>query len=75
MQFAVSQGRASVSINKKDFIRINAKYKTNGWEHEGISLSNDIDHSIIYRRLLKLAGNLQAKDIKKRLIRLHEFRR
>jgi uncharacterized protein with PIN domain len=32
MQFAVSQGRAIVTINKKDFVRIDAKYKVNGWD-------------------------------------------
>ncbi|NUO84320.1 DUF5615 family PIN-like protein [candidate division KSB1 bacterium] len=75
MQFAVSQGRALVSINKKDFIRINAIYKAKGWEHAGIILSTDIDHSTIYRRLLKLAGDLQAEDLENRVIRLHDFRR
>jgi uncharacterized protein with PIN domain len=75
MQFAVSQGRAIVTINNRDFVRINAKYKANGWEHYGIILSNDIDHSVIYRRLLKLTANLQAEDIKNRIIRLHDFRR
>ena len=75
MQFAVSQERAIVTINKRDFARINARYNASSREHYGVIVSNDIDHSVIYRHLLKLAGNLQAEDIKNRLIRLHDFRR
>lgn len=75
MQFAVSQGRAIVTINKRDFARINAKYMANSWEHFGIIVSNDIDHSVIYRRLLKLTADLQIEDIKNRIVRLHDFRR
>ena len=74
LQFAVAQGRAIVSINKKDYRRLNARYKANGWEHEGIILSRDIDHSIIYKRLLRLVSSLQAEDIRNRIIRLHQFR-
>jgi len=75
MQFAVSRERAIVSINKKDFIRIHLEYLKNGREHWGVILSNDIDHSVIYRRLLRLVGMLQADDIKNQLRRLHDFRR
>jgi len=75
MQFAVSQGRAIVTINKRDFARINARYNASSWQHYGVIVSNDIDHSVIYRRLLKLTANLQAEDIKNRLIKLHDFRR
>ncbi|MDZ7360801.1 MAG: DUF5615 family PIN-like protein [candidate division KSB1 bacterium] len=75
MQFAVSHERAIVSINKKDFIRLHLEYIKNGKEHWGVILSNDIDHSVIYRRLLRLVGMLQAEDTKNQLIRLHEFRR
>jgi hypothetical protein len=75
MQFAVSQGRAIVTINKRDFARINARYKAGSREHYGVIVSNDIDHSVIYRRLLKLTANLQAENIKNRLIKLHDFRR
>jgi len=74
MKFAVSQNRALVTINKKDFIRIHAHYEVNGWEHWGIILSNDIDHVVIYRRLLKLAGTLQAEEIKNLLLHLNDFR-
>jgi len=74
MQFAVAQNRAIVSINKKDFIRIHTRYLSNGSEHHGIILSSDIDHSIIYRRLLKLVGTLEAEDLKNQIIRLNDFR-
>jgi hypothetical protein len=74
IRFAVLQNRALVTINKKDFIRIHSHYEDNGWEHWGIILSNDIDHVVIYRRLLKLVGALQAEDAKNLLLRLHDFR-
>lgn len=74
MQFAVSQNRAVVTINKKDFKRIHAHYQANGWEHWGIIFCKDIDLVVIYRRLLQLVSTLQAEDIKNQRLRLHDFR-
>jgi hypothetical protein len=74
MQFAVLQNRALVTINKKDFIRIHAHYKANGWEHWGIILTKDVDFVVIHRRLLKLVSTLQAEDLKNQVFRLHNFR-
>jgi hypothetical protein len=74
MQFAVLQNRALVTINKKDFIRIHAQYKANGWQHWGIILTKDVDVVVIHRRLLKLVGALQADELKNKVLRLHNFR-
>lgn len=74
MKFAVVQGRAVVTINKKDFNRIHRYYQANGWDHWGIIFSKDMDLVVIYRRLLRLVSGMQAEEIKNERLRLHEFR-
>ena len=74
MEFAVSQARTLVTVNKKDFILIHAEYIQHQREHFGVVISDDVDTWVIYRRLLKLVATLQAEEIKNQLRWLNDFR-
>ena len=74
MAYAVSQRRAIVTINKKDFILLHKVYLQTGTEHYGIILSTDEDQWLIYRRLLKLLATLETEEIRNEILWLNDFR-
>ncbi len=72
--YAVSQERAIVTINKKDFIVIHNEYLQMGKAHFGIILSTDEDHWVIYRRLLKLLAFLDLDEMRNEIRWLNDFK-
>ena len=74
MKYAISQERAIVSINHKDFITIYSEYNENNKEHFGIILSTDENHWLIYKRLLNLLTTLETDTLKNNLRWLNDFK-
>ncbi len=64
--FAVSQKRAIVSMNHKDFAPLHEQYLNEGKEHWGIVLSTEEPVPVLRRRLLRLLNSLSEVDLKKK---------
>lgn len=74
MAFAVSQQRAIVSMNHRDFAPLHEKYLEEGKEHWGIILSTEEPVSVLRHRLLRLLHSLTADDLKNQVRWLNEFK-
>ena len=74
LAFAVSQSRAIVSINHKDFMPLHEQYLVEGKEHWGIILSTEESVPVLRRRLLRLLNTLSAEELKNQVRWLNEFK-
>ena len=74
LAFAVSQQRAIVSINHKDFSPLHDQYSAAGREHWGIILSTEETTPVLRRRLLRLLNTFSADDLKNQMRWLNEFK-
>ena len=69
LEFAVSNKRAILTHNKRDFILLHKKYLLEGIEHYGIILSDQRPIGEMLRGLSKLIFSLTVEQMKNR----HEF--
>jgi len=74
LAFAVSEQRAIVTFNFKDFIIRHEEYMASSKEHWGIVLSTEEPIGILLHRLLRLLNAVSAKDLKNQIRWLNEFR-
>lgn len=74
LAFAVSQQRAIVTINHKDFEPLHEKYLAEGKDHCGIILSTEETVHEYRRRLLRLLNTLSAEDLKNQMRWLNDFK-
>lgn len=72
--FAVSQQRAIVTINHKDFVPLHERYVSKGVDHWGIILSTEESVQVYRRRLLRLLNAMSAEDLKNQIKWLNEFK-
>ena len=74
LAYAVSQQRAIVTFNHKDFAPLHDQYMAEEQEHWGIILSTEESISILRHRLLRLLNSLSAEDLKNQIRWLNEFK-
>jgi len=74
LAYAVSQQRAVVSFNHRDFAPLHDQYMTEEKDHWGIILSTEESTSALRHRLLRLLNSLSAEDVKNQIRWLNEFK-
>ena len=71
---AVSEQRAIVTFNHKDFGVRHERYRAQDKEHWGIVLSTEEAIDVLRRRLLRLLNTLSAEELKNQIRWLNEFK-
>jgi hypothetical protein len=66
--YATEHGRVVFTFNRGDFARLHKTYIASGRHHAGIILSDQLETSMIVRRLFRLLAELSAADMYDRLI-------
>ena len=74
LTYAVSQQRAVVTFNHKDFVPLHHQYMAEEKEHWGIILSTEESTSVLRHRLLRLLNSLSVDDLKNQIRWLNEFK-
>jgi predicted nuclease of predicted toxin-antitoxin system len=74
LAFAVSEQRAIVTFNFRDFIARHEKYVASSKEHWGIVLSTEEPIGVLLHRLLRLLNTVSAEELKNQIRWLNEFR-
>jgi len=74
LAYAVSQGRAIVTFNHRDFAPLHDQYTAEEKEHWGIILSTEESMSVLRHRLLRLLNSLSVDDLKNQIRWLNEFK-
>lgn len=64
LAFAVSQNRTVFTFNRGDFARLHAEYLQRGQGHSGIIVSDQLEISVVIRRLLRLLDSRSAEDMR-----------
>lgn len=72
--YAVSQGRAMFTHNIRDYLLLDRKYRTQGKEHYGIIVSDQVPLRELLRRTLRCLSRYTAEEVRNQMIWLHDFR-
>jgi len=64
LDYAISQGRALVTFNVVDYVKLNNEYVASGKKHYGIILSEQLPVGEMVRRLLQLLGKFSAGELR-----------
>jgi len=73
LAFAVSNRRAIITFNIKDFILLHQSWLSEGKKHFGIIVSPEIRISKLIYLCLRLLGRTESKDLENQLRFLQEF--
>ena len=74
LSYAVSQGRAMFTHNIRDYLLLDRKYQTQGKEHYGIIVSDQIPLRELLRRMLRCLSRRTAQDTRNQVIWLQDFK-
>ncbi len=74
LRSAVENHRAVVTFNTKHFIPLAREYFTEGKEHYGIVVSDEIPQGELQRRVTRLLESVTAEDLKNMVRYLQEFK-
>lgn len=74
LAFAVSLGRTVFTFNRGDFARLHADFLQRGQDHAGIIVSDQLEISVVIRRLLRLLDGRTAVDMRNWLEFLSSWR-
>jgi predicted nuclease of predicted toxin-antitoxin system len=72
--YAVSQQRAIVTFNHRDFAVIHSQHMAQSKEHWGIIFSTEETLEVLRRRLLRLLNTLTDEELKNQIRWLNEFK-
>jgi len=75
LAFAAAQGRAILTFNVKDFVKLANEYATSGRHHSGIIVSNNIPFRELLRRTLFLFMKHPIEDLTDKLIWLQDYKK
>ncbi len=64
LAFAVSQNRTVFTFNRGDFAKLHAEYLQRRQAHSGIIVSDQLEISVVIRRLLRLLDGRSAEDMR-----------
>jgi predicted nuclease of predicted toxin-antitoxin system len=73
LAFAVSQGRAIVTFNVGDYVKLHARYLKSAVSHYGVIVSPQYTIGETLRRVLKLVNTLSAEEMRNRLEYLSQW--
>jgi predicted nuclease of predicted toxin-antitoxin system len=73
LDFAVSNRRAIVTFNIKDFVLLHQSWLSEGKEHFGIIVSQEIRISKLIHLCLKFFGRIEGKELLNQVHFLQEF--
>ncbi|MFQ6093931.1 MAG: DUF5615 family PIN-like protein [bacterium] len=73
LEFAVSQRRALLTCNAKDFSPLFDEWWEAGKEHHGIIVSKQLEFSEMLRRVLNLLNSVTADEMRNNYKNLAEF--
>ena len=74
LAFAVSHDRTVFTFNRGDFARLHAEYLQRSQDHAGIIVSDQLEISVVIRRLLRLLDGRKAEDMRNWLEFLSNWR-
>jgi predicted nuclease of predicted toxin-antitoxin system len=74
LSYAVSQKRAILTHNIRDFLIIDKKYQSEEKEHYGIIVSDQVSLSELLCRILKCLNQYTAEYAHNQIIWLHNFK-
>jgi predicted nuclease of predicted toxin-antitoxin system len=74
LAFSVSQGRALLTFNVKDFIRLAQESARAGRHHAGIIVSDHLPFRELLRRVLVLLQRQATTDLRNTLLWLQDFK-
>lgn len=74
LAFAASQKRTVFTFNRGDFAKLHAEYLQHGPDHAGIIVSDQLEISVVIRRLLRLLDSRKAVDMRNWLEFLSNWR-
>ena len=72
LEYAVSQKRAILTHNIRDFMILDGQYRQTSKEHCGILLSDQVTMRELLRRTLRVLGRRAAQDVKNNILWLNE---
>jgi predicted nuclease of predicted toxin-antitoxin system len=72
LEYAISQQRAILTHNIRDFIILDRQYRQTGKGHFGILLSDQVSMRDLLRRSLRFLGRRAAEDVKNNIFWLNE---
>jgi predicted nuclease of predicted toxin-antitoxin system len=72
LDYAISQERAILTHNVKDFTRLDRQNRNNGKEHFGILLSDQVPLRELLRRSLRFLGRRTAEEVKNNIFWLNQ---
>jgi predicted nuclease of predicted toxin-antitoxin system len=71
LEYAISQQRAILTRNIKDFTRLDRQHRDNGKEHFGILLSDQVPLRELLRRSLRFLGRRTEEEVKNNIFWLN----
>lgn len=74
LEYAVSQRRAILSHNIRDYRLLHELYREQGKDHSGIIVSNQLPLRELLRRVLRCLSQRTAAEVENRLLWLHDFK-
>jgi len=74
LAFASSQGRAILTFNVRDFVRLAAESTASGRRHSGIVVSDHLSFRELLRRVLVLLHHHAQPDLTDTLFWLHDYK-
>ena len=75
LAFAVEQGRAILTFNIRDFVKLAQEFTATGRGHEGIIVSDHLPFRDLLRRTLAMLADQGHKGLSDRLIWLHDYKK
>lgn len=73
LAYAVSHAWTVVTSNRGDFANLHTEYLTEGWEHNGIIVSLQVETGRAMRALLNLLDQVSADEARNQLLYLQNF--
>ncbi len=74
LDFAAKHGRAILTFNIRDFVKLAQGRVTSGQGHEGIIVSDHLPFRDLLRRTLSMLVDHDRKDIANRLVWLQDYK-
>lgn len=74
LEEAVKKHQAVVTFNIKDFVPLAHEYMSEGKEHYGIVISNEIPQGELKKRVTRLLENVSAEELKNMVRFLQDFK-
>jgi predicted nuclease of predicted toxin-antitoxin system len=74
LAYAVSQGRAVLTHNIRDYLLLDRQYRDQGKEHYGIIVSDQVPLRELLRRTLRCLSRYTTEEVRNQVIWLQDFK-